>query len=593
VGSILAFLSRVGPPDPTILQTMAAAAPHRGATVRTIVHGRAVLGTSAGDGVGDADVAVDGEMAAAFVGDFDNIAQLATALARTGPFDAGSPAEVLLAAFRRFGTEAPARMRGVFAGVVSDGRTLWAFRDHVGFQPLFFRDEPRGVFVATEIKQVVAGARIAYEPDEEALTNLFHVYAHSETDDRRCAIRGVERVPRASILIAGDYAARVHRYWAPERCLETSRPGPGELQEQFHALMTQAVERSLRGNDVISLSGGVDSPTLAAYAAPVHLRKTGRPLPALSGLYPKYPSVDEERYIRAVSAALDLSLHTYESDVKPTDGLLEWVRLFDGPVPVMSLGGIFDNLSRARALGFRNVITGEFAEFVCDMSHFALDYLLARGRMSAALRYARVQYQGPEGFARAGRRAVRAWLPPGVVSRYRRLRPRPDPAAIPWMDPRRAPALREFAAAETWRDDQLTAFQGAFPAIEADSFVQSVAGVGTRRPWTDVDLWEFFLGLPAEAKHPGPQRKGLVRSLVRGRVPDLILDRQDKTVFDAAITAWIDYDVLDRWLLSPGHRIAGVRYDLLADRLRQRDLTLLEYMRAKDLAAVHAFLSLC
>ena len=594
MGSLLAILSRSAPPESASLQRMAAAAPHRGAAVRMVRSGLAVLGISEGDGIGAADVATRDDFIGAFVGDFDNIADVASELGRVGEHvDAESPADVLIVAFRRFGPDAPSRMRGVFAGAVSDGRTLWAFRDQVGFQPLFFRDDPKGAYVATEIKQVVAGAAIPYEPDEEALANLFHLYSHSETDDRRCSVRGVERVSRGSVLVATGHSNHVHRYWRPETVLETSRFTAGELEERFHALMTQAVERSLRGNDVIALSGGVDSPTLAAYAAPIHLRKTGRPLAALSGLYPKFPSVDEEPYIRAVAASLGLTLHTYESDPRPTDGLLHWVRLFDGPVPVVSLGGIFENLSLARSLGFRNVLTGEFAEFVCDMSHFAFDYLVARGRVAAAVRYVRGQNGEARRMSHVSRRALRACVPAGALARFRRLRRRPDPVAIQWMDPARLPSLREFAARQTWRDDQMTALQGAFPAIEAESYIQSLAGVGTRRPWTDVDVWEFFLSLPAEAKHPRPQRKGLVRDLMRGRLPDIILDRQDKTVFDAAIAASIDYEVLDHWLLSPSHRVAGVRYDVLADRLRQRDLSLLEFMRAKDLAAVHAFLSIC
>ena len=594
MGSIVAFLSRKGRPEPALLHKMAAASPHRGDTVTLASRCRVVLGTSSGDGVGTADVAVSGELAAAFVGDFDNIVQLSSELERTGqPLDRISPAAVLLAAFRVFGVGAPERLRGVFSGAVTDGHTLWSFRDHVGFQPLFYRDDARGVFIATEIKQIVAGSAISYEPDEEALANLFYLYEHSETDDRRCAIRGVERVPRGSLFIADQDGSRHRRYWFPDRYLETARLGAEELDDRFQALMGQAAERALRGDDVISLSGGVDSPAVAAYAAPIHLVQTGRPLPALSAVYPKFPSVDESRYIHVVAQELNLPLHTYESEARPTDGLVDWVRLFDGPVPVISLAETFENLSRARTLGFRNVLTGEFAEFVCDMGNFALDYLLAKGRITAALRYARVQSNGRGRMARLGRRAVRAWLPAGVVSLYWRMRRRRAPLRVPWIEPSRIPAFREFAGRRAWRDDQLTALEGAFPAIEADSLIQSVAGVGTRRPWADVDLWEFFLSLPAEVKHPGPQRKALVRKLLRGRVPDLILDRRDKTVYDATIAARIDYETLERWLLTPNHRVDGVRYDLLADRLRQRDLSLVEFMRAKDLAAVHAFLSVC
>ncbi len=57
------------------------------------------------------------------------------------------------------------------------------------------------------------------------------------------------------------------RYWHPERMLETARLTPDEIQERFDELMIQAATRMVAGDDVVLLSGGVDSPAVAAYAA--------------------------------------------------------------------------------------------------------------------------------------------------------------------------------------------------------------------------------------------------------------------------------------------------------------------------------------
>jgi hypothetical protein len=82
----------------------------------------------------------------------------------------------------------------------------------------------------------------------------------------------------------------------------------------------------------------------------------------------------------------------------------------------------------------------------------------------------------------------------------------------------------------------------------------------------------------------------LVRNLVRGRVPDVILDRTDKTTFNEAMLADIDYEALTAWLVRTPVEIPGVRYDALARRLEDRDFSVSEYMWAKDLATAHAFL---
>ncbi|HEY5579392.1 MAG TPA: asparagine synthase-related protein, partial [Acidimicrobiia bacterium] len=109
-------------------------------------------------------------------------------------------------------------------------------------------------------------------------------------------------------------------------------------------------------------------------------------------------------------------------------------------------------------------------------------------------------------------------------------------------------------------------------------------------PWVDVDLWEFWIGLPASSKFPELGPKAHVRRLLRSRVPDLILDRSEKTVFNEYMIDQIDYQALAKWLVAPPERIRGVDYDLLADQLARRDLNLPEFLWVMELATIHAFL---
>ena len=57
--------------------------------------------------------------------------------------------------------------------VWTDGEGVWAFRDQLGFRSLFHRVEAGRTFVASEAKQVAAGARIAREPDTDVLEAIF------------------------------------------------------------------------------------------------------------------------------------------------------------------------------------------------------------------------------------------------------------------------------------------------------------------------------------------------------------------------------------------------------------------------------------
>jgi len=361
---------------------------------------------------------------------------------------------------------------------------------------------------------------------------------------------------------------------------------------RFDALMTQAVSRSLTGDDVVSLSGGVDSPAVAAYAAPEHLNRTGRPLPAISLVYPDFPNVDERWYVELVAKDLDLPLTTYVQTANPLDGLRDWVDLADGPIPRAGLPLYQEHYGQIRRLGYRTLLTGELAEFVFDTRNELVSHLLLHWRVPALLRYLGSRRARGAAWRSIARQLASTFVPtPVTAARLRR-----DRTSTPdWVDLRKAneAAARSLVPARRrWRTLQLGAFTGPGISMEGDDVCQELCGVRARRPWADVDLWEFFLSLPAEVKFPDAQGKSLVRRLLRGRVPDAILDRTDKTYFDDSVLARIDYPALDRWLLEPDYRIDGVNYRLLRERLERRNLGLVDLAWAMDLAGVHAFLSL-
>lgn len=589
VGSIVAVLTADGRPDAGLAEKMIAAAPHRGGRLEVITHGATAVGTSWSDVRADTSVAATDGIAVVFSGVMDNLPELA---AEVGPATEGvslTPAQVLARLYERHGDDTPKRLRGVFAAIVSDGGRLFCFRDQVGFTPLFYRHDQGGCYVATEAKQVVAGSGITKEPDLEVLEQVFYQTYHDTTPS---ALRGVERLPKATVLLAEPSGTRQWPYWTPRSLLETARPSDDEVRWRFDELMTQAVSRSLTGDDIISLSGGVDSPAVAAYAAPEHLMRTGRPLPAISLVYPDFPNVDERRYVELVAKDLNLSLTTYVQTANPLDQLQDWVELADGPIPRAGLPLYQEHYRQIRRHGYRTLLTGELAEFVFDTRNELVSHLLLHWRLPALLRYLSSRRARGAKWRSIARQLASTFVPtPITAARLRRDRT----TAPGWVDLRKAneAAARSLVPArQRWRTLQLGAFTGPGISMEGDDVCQELCGVRARRPWADVDLWEFFLSLPAEVKFPDAQGKSLVRRLLRGRVPDAILDRTDKTYFDDSVLARIDYPALDRWLLEPNYRIDGVNYGLLRERLERRDFGLVDLAWAMDLAAVHAFLAL-
>ncbi|MGH8944932.1 MAG: asparagine synthase-related protein, partial [Acidimicrobiia bacterium] len=380
-------------------------------------------------------------------------------------------------------------------------------------------------------------------------------------------------------------------YWEPERLLESSRLSPEDLPARFEELMSRAVDRALTGQDLVSLSGGIDSTAVAAFAADPHRARTGRSLPALSAVYPRHATVDERRYIELTADRLGLDLHTYEPEPRRLERLPEWVDAFDGPWDVWIPESAEENYLRARLLGGHTILTGEFAELVVDIQRDLLTHLLLQGKLPSVLRQLSEQHRAGTRPRALTRQVFFAFAPRFLVAAWKRRRPGFSPPH--WVDPvriRAREARRAVRRRDRWPAQQLGFLRGPGLSVEADAILQARCGVRVRRPWTDVDLWEFFLSLPAELKFPHAWSKSLVRQLLRGRVPDTILDRQDKTVFNEFVQADIDYPSLRRWLVEPRHRIQGIDYRALSERLEREDLKLSDYIWAKDLAAIQAFL---
>ena len=575
-----------------IVERMLDAAPHRGEERQLASVGRCSIGVINDPDHREATFAARNGLVVAFTGTLDNADDIAQRLSRSnGAGGAANPAELVLAAFEALGESLPPLLRGNFSCIIGDGERVWAFRDQIGFESLFHREDARGVYLATEAKQVLAGAGVAPEPDIELVEATFYGDVQGAT---ACPLRGVQRLLPGTLLTADGDSLATGRYWDPTRLLETASLSTDEVAEHFRELFARAVRRTLTESSVIALSGGIDSPPIAAFGNREHLQLFGRPVPALAEVYPSHPSSDETPYIELVADRLGLPLHPYEPGRQRLDRLQHWVKLFDGPWSTVAPEGTAQRCLEARRLGFRTLLTGHFAEYVTAAGQgFLVPHLIWRARFRSAAAQLESQRNAGMGRRRLASQVLEAFTP-RIVQR-RRLFQRPQLPMPSWVDRRRI-AERDASAAlparKRWLSFQLPFFGGSTTG-EADIYSHAVHGIRPRRPWADVDLWEFFVSLPAEVKFPDYRMKGLARTILREDVPDEILDRRDKTNTNEYFRSMcLDFEALRRWLLAPEHRVAGVDYALLARELEREDMSLAKYLWARDLAAVHAFLDL-
>ena len=594
---MIAILGRTAPPDESIARRALAAVPYSAPEVTLRRLGSCLVGVALQSDLLDGSVSADGPLIAALDGRLDNAAELhQKCLAAGAPPLSSSDADIVVAAFEKFGPDVVNRFRGAFAGAVTDGRTVWAFRDHVGFRVLFYRDDPQQFILASDAKSVLAAAQLRAEPDFEVLEAIFFGGLPSHTPS---ALKGASRVPQGMVLTTGmDAGVTWKRYWHPRELLETGPFGADEARERFLVLLEQAVKRTVTGRDVLFLSGGLDSPAVAAYAAPEHLRRTGRPLGAMAVVFPDLPAVDERPFIELVAQRHGLELHTYSTSARALDDVEEWARRLGTPVPMLSIPEVWEAYQRARALGYRNVLTGEFAELTYGKFPHQLAHLLLRGRLRALYQVIKAEHLE---FGASRREllqdALTGFVPGRIINWWLAIRGKNAMhKVLPWIAPSRYNPYKSrhdflVPARDRWNDLQLYGTSGSTITMDADATCAAIAGVTIRRPLADIDLWEFFLGLRAEVKFPVLQWKALARQALRGVIPDEILDRPKKTLFDDHVMRQVDYPTLERLLVRPQYRMKDVNYELLAERIERRELEFHEWLRARELARIHAFLN--
>lgn len=206
-----------------------------------------------------------GTIAVAMNGEVYNFAEVTDHLrARGATFRTKCDTEVVLRAYEAYGAGCLARLSGMFAIAIWDGRTreLWLCRDRLGVKPLFHARTRDGVAFASEIKALLASGEVARTVNRRALSNFLTL---GYVPGPECIVDGVEQVPAGHYLKVGRRGTELHEWWTP-----TIAPGPARSEaqhaEEIAAILDRAIGRHLVSDVPIGvlLSGGLDSATTLA-----------------------------------------------------------------------------------------------------------------------------------------------------------------------------------------------------------------------------------------------------------------------------------------------------------------------------------------
>ncbi len=200
------------------------------------------------------------EFVLCYNGEIYNYIELRNELKKFGwNFRTTSDTEVLMKAWRQWGTVAFAKLNGMFAFAMYNTKTkqLVLARDIAGEKPLYYYLKNNVFAFASEAKAFVGVVPLEYQENK-----FFESFQHVHKDT---LFKEVKELPAAHYLLydVSKHTLSLHEYWE----LKLSTINPKTAEKEFEALLDDAVRIRTRSDVPYALyySGGIDSALISTF----------------------------------------------------------------------------------------------------------------------------------------------------------------------------------------------------------------------------------------------------------------------------------------------------------------------------------------
>lgn len=472
--------------------------------------------------------------------------------AKGDTFRTRSDTEVILALYRRHGTECLGQLRGMFAFAIWDARrrTLFFARDRVGKKPFHYAETPRGMVFCSELYALARHPAVSAEQDLEAL----ELYLQLQYVPEPWSIyKQVRKLPPAHYGVLSAEGLRIERYWDVDY-RQNGRMTEGEALEGFRAELREAVRLRMIADVPLGalLSGGVDSSVIVAEMAQL----ADHPVKTFSVGFAE-EAFDETKYAAEAARICGTEHHPLMAHGDVAEMLPGLATAFGEPYADTSAVPSF-MVCRAAREHVTVVLNGDGGdELLGGYRRFALPALsVLMGKTVGTL--VDVRHSTPAAlafgatgtfFGRASALAIRAMLHPeiGSVAQYNPYWNDKERAALFSGKPELLPDWRRH-----WYDAARAHARGPIDKmlyfdnhtyLPGDLLVKmDIAsmhfGLEARSPLLDHRLIEFCATLPDNLKVRGGTGKYLLKRLAEETFPRDFVYRQ-KMGFGIPLPAWL------------------------------------------------------
>lgn len=269
------------------------------------------------------------------------------------PWETCSDAEVLIAAYEKWGIGCLEHLEGMFAFALHDGQMLHLVRDRFGKKPLFYLHTSEAFYFASEIKALKPFLK-SVELNDDAMMSYLRFLAPTPP---HTFYQGIEKLESGERLCFHNGKIEKFLYYDPLALRYRPQTEPmmplTAIEEELHRsvrmrLDTEAPVAAL-------LSGGIDSAMICAIAA-----RQGKKLPVYTLGYDEYAGYDERS--NAAESARYLGLEQSEVILSRSDfdGALDtFLAHMDEPLNDPAALPLYMLMRKIAQDGYKVVLSGE------------------------------------------------------------------------------------------------------------------------------------------------------------------------------------------------------------------------------------------
>jgi len=173
-------------------------------------------------------------------------------------FKTESDTEVILAAYKKWGSDCVKKLNGIFALAILDikNQEIFLARDHVGIKPLYYFNLDKKFIFSSEIKGILEH-NLPRVLNQEAFNHYFRLLYVPEP---LTMFKNIYKLPPASYAIYKNGELKITKYWQPE-INKYSDKTKKEIAEELREKVLNSVTAQLISDRPLGiyLSGGIDS----------------------------------------------------------------------------------------------------------------------------------------------------------------------------------------------------------------------------------------------------------------------------------------------------------------------------------------------